>query len=313
MIAYSVGNERQSDYNITNRRAMGGQNTYGIIGAGAIGQALASVVKRSSRQVLFWDLEPAKRSVQSLPELISKSRVIILAVPSGALRKILAEIKDSLNEDHVILTAAKGVEPKFVTMDKVLKSELPPKQNYGLMYGPMLAAEVFAGNGGYGFLATKKPAGDILADFKAGGLYLEQTGDVATVAACGTLKNIYALGLGVLDGVEAGTNAKGAMTVRMAAELAAVLGKLQLDRSLAYSQCGLGDLLATGWGSTSYNRRIGIEIGNGETDGLSGEGLNSLMEIPSALDITNFPILSSLHHITVNKAPAEQFCDIINQ
>lgn len=292
---------------------MGGQNKYGIIGAGAIGQALAAVLKQSGRQISFWDLEPAKRSVQSLPELMQKSNVMILAVPSGALRKILVDIKDGLDEDHIVLTVAKGVESKFVTMDKVLKSELPSKQNFGLIYGPMLAAEVMAGDGGSGFLATERPAGDILADFKTGGLHLEPTSDVATVAACGTLKNIYALGLGVLDGMQAGTNAKAAMTVRMAAELAAVLGKLQLDRSLAYSQCGLGDLLATGWGSTSYNHHIGIEIGGGETDGLSGEGLNSLMEIPSVVDIANFPILSSLHHIIVNKAPAEQFRDLTNQ
>lgn len=290
---------------------MGGQSTYGIIGAGAIGQALAAVLKQSGRQILFWDLEPAKRSVHSLPELMQKSNVIILAVPSGALRKILVDIKGGLNEGHIVLTVAKGVEPKFVTMDQVLKSELSAGQNYGLIYGPMLAGEVLAGSGGYGLLASKKPANDIVSDLRSGGLHVAATGDVATVAACGTLKNIYALGLGVLDGMQAGTNAKAAMTVRMTAELAAVLGKLQLDRSLAYSQCGLGDLLATGWGSTSYNRRIGIEIGNGETDGLSGEGLNSLMEIPNAIEIANFPIINSLHHIIVNKAPTEQFCDLI--
>lgn len=285
--------------------------SYGIIGAGAIGQALGATLRRASKTALFWDRDEAKCNVESAQELADQSGVIILAVPSGAVRSVLKDIKPKLKAKHTIITLAKGVEAGFVTMDKVLAQELS-SQTYGVIYGPMLAGELVAGEGGYGVLASNKPLPNIISDMQSGGLHLSASTELAGVTICGVLKNIYALGLGVSDGLDLGMNAKAALSTNMVGEMQSVLHHLQLPEELALQHCGLGDLLATGWGDASYNHRVGEEIGEGAKGGLSGEGLNSLMEIDAVLNVANFPILNCLNHIIVNKAPAEQLHDVIH-
>lgn len=290
---------------------MSTQERYGIIGAGAIGQALGACLRRAGMEVLFWDQDESKASVASPHELARHSSVIILAIPSGVVRSALKSISSELNPEHTILTVAKGVEKGFVTMDKVLQAELSKDSSYGIIYGPMLAGELFAGEGGYGVIASSQNLGQIVGDFAGGGLRLTVSTQLAAVTMCGVLKNIYALGLGVADGLDLSMNAKAALTVDMVSEMQRILQHLQLPEEVALQHCGLGDLLATGWGDASYNHHIGEEIGGGAVAGLGGEGLNSLMEIPSILELTNFPIINSLHHIIVSKAPAEQLSDLV--
>lgn len=291
---------------------MNEHTTYGIIGAGAIGQALGATLRRAGRTAEFWDQDASLCTIKSTDELAKHCNVLILAVPSNAVRPVIKELKAHLSK-HTVLTVAKGVEAGFVTMDQVFAAELDDSTDYGFLYGPMLAGEVTAGEYGYGTLASKQTdtTQQIIADLAAGKLFVRPSNQVHDVVLCAVLKNIYALGLGVADGLDLGMNAKAQLTVNMLAEMHGVLRALQLDGDLAYGSSGLGDLLATGWGSTSYNHHVGEAIGEGATSGLSGEGLNSLMEIPHVLELSNFPILKSLHHIIVSKAPAEQLSDLI--
>lgn len=285
--------------------------TYGIIGAGAIGQALGATLRRAGREVVFWDQDEAKASTASAQELTKQSSVVILAIPSEAVRPVLKQIAPDIHQGHTVLTVAKGVERGFVTMGEVLTQELGENCTYGVIYGPMLAGELMANEGGYGVLAVNKNVEGATRDFAVGGLKLEQSQELTAVSLCGVLKNIYALGLGIADGLDASMNSKAALTVQVIGEMQQILRHLQLPESVALEYCGLGDLLATGWGDTSYNRHVGEEIGNGARANLGGEGLNSLLEIPAALELTNYPILHCLHHIIVNKAPAEQLIELI--
>lgn len=293
---------------------MNEHTTYGIIGAGAIGQALGATLRRAGRKAEFWDQDTSLCTAKSPAELTKQSNVLILAVPSNAVRPVIKELKPHLSK-HTVLTVAKGVEAGFVTMDEVFAAELDDSTHYGFLYGPMLAGEVKAGERGYGTLASKRTdtASQIVADLAAGSLFITQSEQVHDIVLCAVLKNIYALGLGVADGLDLGMNTKAQLTVNMLEEMRQILRKLQLDDDLAYGSSGLGDLLATGWGSASYNHHVGEAIGEGATSGLGGEGLNSLMEIPAILELSNFPILNSMHHIIINKAPADELLDTLTR
>ena len=293
---------------------MNKQTTYGIIGAGAIGQAIGATLRRANRTVAFWDQDPSLCTAVSITKLAEQCGVVILAVPSNAVRPVIRELKPHLS-GHMVLTVAKGVEAGFVTMDEVFEAELDDGTHYGFLYGPMLAEEVKAGERGYGMLASKRTdtTSQIVADLAAGSLFVKQSEQVHDIVLCAVLKNIYALGLGVADGLDLGMNTKAQLTVNMLEEMRQILRRLQLDGDLAHSTSGLGDLLATGWGEMSYNHRVGEEIGQGSKRGLGGEGLNSLMEIPAILELSNFPILNSMHHIIINKAPADELLDTLTR
>jgi len=293
---------------------MNEQTTYGIIGAGAIGQALGATLRRAGQDVVFWDRDTSKSSVKDLPDLAKAANVIILAIPSAGVRDVLGKLRASLSDsEHTVLTVAKGVDAGFVTMDAVLREELGNKNQIGVLCGPMLAGELIANEGGYGTLAMSAPQPDIVAHFRAGGLRLQSSAEIRAVAICSVLKNIYSLGLGVADALDVSMNTKAALTSRMLAEMQLVLAHLQLPTEVALQYCGLGDLLATGWGEASYNHRVGEEIGDDARTQPSGEGYNSLMEISSVLELSNFPIIGSLSHIILNKAPADELLDTLNR
>jgi len=289
--------------------------SYGIVGGGAIGQALALALQPAQRQVLIWDKEPAKSNTESLQTLSQRSQVIILAVPSFAVRTVLRDIKKLIPQGSCVLTLAKGVEPGFVTMSEVLEEELGDKHTFGVICGPMLAEDITKGLGGSGILALsdKHAAADtIVKDFERGGLHLSNSPTLEATCLSGVLKNIYSLGLGMLDGLDAGTNRKAALTVQSLEEMRQIMIQVgNHDEYVVYGLCGLGDLLATGWGESSRNRQTGQTIADGKRLDLNSEGLNSLREIDGVLEPADFPIINCLRHIVLNNAAAEQLLEVI--
>lgn len=288
------------------------ESTYGIVGGGAIGQALGLALTTANKTVLFWDQDKAKSTTESIDNLVEQSTILILAVPSSAVRSVLGTISVLINPNHVVLTLAKGVEAGFITMEKVLLDELPASTPYGLVYGPMLAEEISSNQSGYGVLAAScdnTSTATLIKDFAAGNIHLQYSSDIESVAVCGTLKNIYAMALGVIDGLKVGANTKAMFTAECVDEMRRIIHKLGLNEHVAYDACGLADLLATGWSRSSRNRKIGQSLVNSKQPIMEGEGLNSLAELSKHTPLDSFVIAQTLHQIINAKASAEQILD----
>ncbi|MBP9748984.1 glycerol-3-phosphate dehydrogenase, partial [Patescibacteria group bacterium] len=84
--------------------------------------------------------------------------------------------------------------------------------------------------------------------------------DVLGTALGGTLKNMYALGLGMVDGLQLGMNAKAAMLTIALQELRLLFQALGAKPESAFVLSGIGDLVVTGMSEHSRNRRFGEEI-----------------------------------------------------
>ncbi len=282
----------------------------GIIGAGAIGQALAKAFSKAN-EINFWDIDKSKCSVESQQQLVDKSHIIFLGVPSWAVKEIAESIKT--NEPKIVITVAKGVEKGFETMAEVLSKASNDTYTTGVLYGPMLADE----------LSSRKPTSSILAtqneesfnqvqSLANNNFELIHSKDMQSVALCGSLKNIYAVAFGLCDGLNLGSNAKGVLATKVIAEMQNVLAKLNADPNVSLSLAGIGDLLATGFSELSFNHRTGLSIAKGEkVDKHSSEGVNALMEIGSVVDVNEFAILSSLTQIINQKQNATTFEEII--
>lgn len=84
--------------------------------------------------------------------------------------------------------------------------------------------------------------------------------DLAGVEIGGTLKNVYAVGAGLCDGLKLGDNAKAAVLSRALQEMmrlgVALGGRTETFLGLG----GVGDLMATAHGSWSRNRTLGEQI-----------------------------------------------------
>lgn len=273
----------------------------GIVGNGRIGAALGEALATDGWTVNYFDTRQEVSSVKSLAELASSSDVIIIAAPSWTNRAIAQELKPHA-KGKLIVTVAKGVEPGFLTMEDVLSQVSQGQFDHGVLYGPMLASEIIVKKPATILLATasKKWAGNFT---NTSHLKIIYNDDPVSIALCGVLKNIFAISLGVSDGLKLGYNAKGALAVSIMNEFQRLLADLGGDPEQALSLAGLGDLLATGWSDLSFNHRMGKMIAvNPKSQEPKGEGAVALKEIKSKVDLKDYPVLGATYAIVFESA-----------
>ncbi len=277
-----------------------------IIGVGEIGKALGFVFeKNTSLLVEYWDKDSSKIPVKKeLSEVVSGADFLFLCIPSWAVRDAVLGVLSFIKKDAIVVCLSKGIEKDSKkTMNEVLAELLPNEQNFLLLNGPMLAEEIAAEGFSAGMAASKKEENfeKIKPLFKNSNIKLEYSKDVYGVALCGVLKNIYALLLGMADGLKATDNRKGYLVSKATNEMASIVKILGGKKETAFSVAGLGDLIATGFSECSHNWCTGCKIAKGNKDATS-EGTNSLSVILNILkDRANeFLILKTLDKI-VNK------------
>jgi glycerol-3-phosphate dehydrogenase (NAD(P)+) len=89
------------------------------------------------------------------------------------------------------------------------------------------------------------------------------TTDLCGVELCSTLKNVYAIALGICDGMGLGANTKAFVGTLAMDEMARICEALGGRADTVYGLAGLGDLLTTGYSRHSRNRTLGELLGKG--------------------------------------------------
>jgi glycerol-3-phosphate dehydrogenase (NAD(P)+) len=276
----------------------------GIIGGGALGGALGRKLAPHAN-VGYWDVNPDLRTAESLDGLVANSGIILICTPSQTNRVIARDVAQVITEGPgpAVLSLAKGVEPGFKTMDVVLHEELGDRFATGIISGPMLAAEVSQGHtAGATVATTDVEATAVVAEYlERAGLIVQTSSDPAGVARTGTLKNVFALALGLSDGLKLGYNFKSVLTVKAVEDFQNLLEHFGSDPKLALGMAGLGDLLTTGWSGLSFNWRTGKAWAEGEHNA-KGEGINTLRELIKIIPTQNYPVVQALEAIFLNEA-----------
>src|SRR5258708_39451539 len=81
----------------------------------------------------------------------------------------------------------------------------------------------------------------------------------------GTLKNVFAIGCGISDGLGLGDNSKAAIMTRGLNEMARLGVKMGAQLLTFFGLAGMGDLIVTCLSRHSRNRQFGDKIGKGKT------------------------------------------------
>ncbi len=274
-----------------------------IVGAGALGQALAKALPRDRAQIFFFDTDPSKcpGGCQPLETLVPSANFVFLCVPSWSIRQAVAQVAALIQPGTAVLSMAKGLEsPTAKTMYEVCTEVLPPGQPAGILGGAMLAHEIGAGLPGMGVIACTDDglAANLLALFQGSSLQFAWSSDARSVALGGVLKNIYALVLGIGDGLGLGSNARGWLFAQAVREMLDIAKFLQADQQVILSVAGIGDLVATGLSTQSKNHTAGMELARTGRTAVECEGV---MSFPSLLHLVgsrpNLRLLAALDAI----------------
>lgn len=255
-----------------------------IIGAGEIGSAIGkNLIDAKVGDVQLWDKNPAKVSGQkNLEEIVSGADFVFFCVPSWVMRAALADIVKFLNSNSIIISLAKGIEADTLkTMPELLEEMLPPAQKFALLSGPMIAEELMTGGQGFALVATKSQEEylKIKELFRGSNIFVEFTDDLSGTAFGSVLKNVYAVGLGIIDGLKWNSNVKGWFAARALQEMMDIVETLGGRRETMISSAGLGDLLTTGFNVHSLNHQLGDELVATGKFSTKSEGLISIESV----------------------------------
>lgn len=222
-------------------------------------------------------------------DVVSDAEVVVMAVPSYALRHNGVLVSPFLTVDSVIVSATKGLEiGSNKRMSEVLAEELAycDVSQICTLSGPNLAKEIVMGSpasavvAGYDLDNVNK----IQEVFNSSLFRVYGSSDIVGVELAGALKNVIALGAGFCDGLGIGDNAKGALITRGLAEMSRLGVAMGAQQITFAGLAGIGDIIATCSSPLSRNHHVGQQLALGASlDEITqsmdnvAEGINSTM------------------------------------
>lgn len=270
-----------------------------IIGAGKIGTALAHCM-RGSAEVVLWDRDQSKSTDRAtIAEAVLDADAVFFCVPSWALRQAAVGVRPYAGPRTIMVGISKGLEWNTgASAAHVIADVFSSSQPFVFLGGAMLAPEIVGDKGAAAVAASlhRRPLDLMRELFSRSNVRLECVRDVEGTMMAGVLKNVYAIGMGMADGLEWGSNKKGWLTAVAAGEMARLLPLFGGKRDTAFGTAGLGDLLATGFSLHSHHRRVGSELATEGKMSVKSEGASSLISIIKKLGRRSsaFPLLMAI-------------------
>lgn len=260
----------------------------GVIGAGSWGTALAVLLDGNGHDVTIWSYSKAEAEMlkaereqkdklpgvmlsermhitNELQEAVNGKDVIVMAVPSTAIRSTAVKCAPYAHEGQIFVDVAKGIEERsLLSMTEIIHEEIP-MANVAVLSGPSHAEEVGRGIPTTIVVGAKdeKTAVYLQNIFMNDKFRVYISSDMKGIELGGALKNVVALAAGIADGLGYGDNTKAALITRGIAEISrlgmAMGGKYETFCGLT----GMGDLIVTCASKHSRNRSAGVLIGQG--------------------------------------------------
>ncbi len=266
-----------------------------VIGAGNMGTTLANLLANNGHTVRIWDINhdildeiaashsnsrylPGARLSSKLKpfrdivECIANTDMIIVVVPSKFVRQTVRLFAKNIADGQIILNCAKGIEEdshKF--MAEVIEDEIGSRFHHQIadLSGPSLAKEVAAGMMTRVTVVSKNQCilPQIKQAFEDGNDFFRVIVlmDTVGVQLGGMMKNIYAIAVGICDGVQESENTKAFVLDSSLSEMAKLGEAMGAYRETFYGLSGVGDLIATCFSENSRNRTLGKKLGSGKS------------------------------------------------
>ncbi|MEX0672707.1 MAG: hypothetical protein WDZ82_01155 [Candidatus Paceibacterota bacterium] len=287
-----------------------------IFGGGEMGQALTHLVNvnESPDQAIVFDVNKnrSKCSADELREVLPKSRIIFISVPSHAIEHVTSVINELRSTDQPVVALTKGMTRESDRFTgEVLREELG--ESVAVLTGPMLAEEISGGLPTQALCAGSKDAYQELRDvLPLSQFELEYTPDIIGASVCGLLKNIYSIGFGIADGLELGGNFRGLLATTALSEMMSIVERFGGERATALTAAGIGDLIATVSSSYSNNYAAGLMLARrGHTDIVS-EGRCSMKSFARRFpEESSFALLSNVKRIILEEQSVDHFRDYL--
>ena len=229
-------------------------------------QALKLTAERENTDYLKgYALAPSLQiGLEAIPALMDAD-LVFLACPSKGLAELVQQIGPALRASsaRMVISLCKGLDQHTLRRPSEVMAQAAGNIPVATLSGPSNAEEVARGMPTAMVLAAHQDdetLREVQAALSGPTLRAYTSSDLPGVEIGGTLKNVYAVGAGLCDGLGLGSNAKAAFLTRALQEMmrvgVAVGGRAETFLGLG----GVGDLMATAHGGWSRNRSFGEQV-----------------------------------------------------
>jgi len=318
-----------------------------VLGAGNMGTALAQVLADNGNQVRIWNwegdhtplrqidkyrenkkyLKGVKLSKNIVPkynieEALENSHVVFLVIPSGAMEHTISFVARSISHKAVVVDVSKGIEPQSLSIiPHIICKHIRPKlrKNVVTISGPAVARQLVEKQFTAMNIASKnkKAINLVIKVLENKYIRLFPTSDVVGVEVGGSFKNVYAIAIGMCDGLGFGLNTKAALLTYALKEISVLMKAMGGRKKTAYELAGVGDLIGTSLCADSRNRQFGEYLGKGLSPLVARKRVKQTVEGIDAVKCLmklakkhklHTPFASMVYHcVTSSKSPASTF------
>ncbi len=324
----------------------------GVIGAGSFGTAIANLIAMNTDVLIFSrradfvedvntrsecngvKLLPRVKATSDPEEMARQCTLIFPIVPSNTFREVMQRFGPYLRPHHIVIHGTKGFDLRGYQEDELLTQDITLSRQevrtmsevvleessvlrVGCLSGPNLAAEIVSG----------QPAATLIGSHYREVIQAGQTAlnsrlfhvfgsyDMLGAELAGALKNIVALGSGILGGLGMGRNIQGLLIAKGLGEMVHFGKALGASSQAFVGVAGIGDLVATATSTNSRNYTFGMQLAKGGTVEEIKETMPELAEGVRTLKIAHalakhyklhVPITDMLHAVVFEGLPVER-------
>lgn len=293
-----------------------------IIGYGAYGKATSKLLCYSGNDICCLTNDKNVSSTiicdnikitNDYKTCLKDASIIYVLTPAINTPEVFNNIAPYVNDNTIIVLGSKGILDNAMLIEDVLKAAIPGVR-YACISGPTFARDIDNLNP-IGFtLATKS-----IDDFKfISSIYknvnLEYSADTTGVELCGVLKNAYAIGSGIINGLDFGESTRALYIIKIIEEMKVILSSLGADENTVYTLAGLGDTILSCTSNTSRNYTFGNLVCKNFDEAqiylksTTVEGYGNIRILYDILHEKNIevPILNAIYEIVFNKIDAKE-------
>ncbi|MGH8483071.1 MAG: NAD(P)H-dependent glycerol-3-phosphate dehydrogenase [Pseudomonas sp.] len=320
------------------------QQPVAVLGGGSFGTAVANLLAENGVGVKQWMRDPeqaeAMRTNRENPRYLKGVKIhpgvdpindllatlqacelIFVALPSSALRSVLAPHAQLLR-GKMLVSLTKGIEAQsFKLMSQILE-EIAPEARIGVLSGPNLAREVAE----HALTATVVASEDealcqrVQAVLHGRTFRVYASNDRFGVELGGALKNVYAIIAGMAVALGMGENTKSMLITRALAEMTRFAVSQGANPMTFLGLAGVGDLIVTCSSPKSRNYQVGHALGQGlsleeavNRLGEVAEGVNTLkvLKVKSQEVQVYMPLVAGLHAILFEGRTLNQVIELL--
>ncbi len=313
-----------------------------VIGEGAWGTAIATLLAENNHTVFLWCHDPkVKESIEKtryneryLPGIFLKESIIPIvdlngaigqsswifeAIPVKFLRSVLVRIDASMVDKKAWVVLSKGIENETLLFPtQIIDDVFKNHSSKAVLFGPSFAKELAEQQITAVTVATEQKELGVLLQQLLNNSYFKTyvSDDVVGVQACGALKNIVALLVGMLDGAGYSFNTKAFVMTLGLQEMAKFVEACGGKQETVYDLSGIGDLILTACGGLSRNVMVGQRLGKGEKlaailqqTGAIPESINTLTAVYQLANQKELvlPLITGVYEMVFKRLSLEQF------